>query len=64
MVVVSVTPELALDEFPVFAGGLGILEGDKFNAASRSGDYYVAISPFYRKGYATYEHSGNHEFKA
>ncbi len=52
MTYVSVTPEIALDEFPVFAGGLGILEGDKFYAAAKSGIDYCAITLLHKKGYA------------
>jgi len=53
--IVSITPELALDEGTPFAGGLGVLEGDKFYAASRLRLPYTVITLFYRKGYVDYE---------
>ncbi|AOL17749.1 glycosyl transferase [Sulfolobus sp. A20] len=52
--IVSVTPELALDEVPIYAGGLGVLEGDKFIEASESKLPYTVITLFYPKGYANY----------
>ncbi len=52
---VSVTPELSLDEGSSFAGGLGVLEGDKFYAAARLGINYTVITLFYRRGYVGYE---------
>jgi glycogen phosphorylase len=55
MKIISVTPEIALDEFPVFAGGLGILEGDKFYSASQAGVDYTVITLLYRGGYAEHE---------
>lgn len=51
---VSVTPELSLDEGSSFAGGLGVLEGDKFYAASRLGIEYTVITLFYTRGYVDY----------
>ncbi|MEM3851937.1 MAG: glycogen/starch/alpha-glucan phosphorylase [Methanomassiliicoccales archaeon] len=53
--IVSVTPELGLDEQTPFAGGLGILEGDKFYAAARRKMDYTVVTLFYRKGYASYD---------
>ncbi|MDW8359899.1 MAG: glycogen/starch/alpha-glucan phosphorylase [Candidatus Caldarchaeum sp.] len=58
MVVVSLTPEIALDEIPVYAGGLGVLEGDKFYAAAEKNRPYVVLTPFYPKGYVEYVLSG------
>lgn len=52
---VSITPELSLDEGSSFAGGLGVLEGDKFYAASRLGMDYTVITLFYRRGYVDYD---------
>ncbi len=52
---VSVTPEFSLDEGSSFAGGLGVLEGDKFYAASRLGIDYTVVTPFYTKGYVDYD---------
>ena len=54
---VSVTPELSLDEGSSFAGGLGVLEGDKFYAAARLGIDYTVITLFYRRGYVDYAFS-------
>lgn len=54
---VSITPELSLDEGSSFAGGLGVLEGDKFYAAARLGIDYTVITLFYRRGYVNYEFS-------
>ncbi|MCY0860043.1 MAG: glycogen/starch/alpha-glucan phosphorylase [Sulfolobaceae archaeon] len=59
MVIVSITPEIALDEFPVFAGGLGVLEGDKFyEMNNRCIDYYV-LTILYRNGYVEYDSNLN-----
>lgn len=63
MVLVSVTPEIALDNFPVYAGGLGVLEGDKFYAAARKGIEYVVLTFFYPKGYAEYTVTENGFFQ-
>lgn len=49
--VVSVTPDLALDIGYTYAGGLGVLEGDKFYAAGSLGLRYVVLSLFYKHGY-------------
>jgi len=57
--IVSITPEIALDHGYTFAGGLGVLEGDKFYTAGRLGlDYYV-ISLLYRSGYIDYSWDEN-----
>ena len=37
--IVSITPDLALDVGYTYAGGLGVLEGDKFYAAEKLGGY-------------------------
>lgn len=59
LVVISITPDLALDEGYTYAGGLGVLEGDKFYAAARLGLDYVVLTLFYRGGYVDYEfHNG------
>jgi len=49
--IVSITAELGLDIGQNFAGGLGVLEGDKFYASARLGIDYVVFTLFYRKGY-------------
>jgi starch phosphorylase len=54
-VIVSVTPELALEGSRNYAGGLGVLEGDKFYAAARLGVPYTAITLLYDKGYVRYK---------
>lgn len=53
-VIVSVTPEIALDELYSYAGGLGVLEGDKFYAMARRGAKYYVITLLYRHGYIDY----------
>jgi len=50
MKIVSITPEIALDDFPVYAGGLGVLEGDKFYAAAASKMSYTVLTFFYPGG--------------
>ncbi|MFP3045685.1 MAG: glycogen/starch/alpha-glucan phosphorylase [Thermocladium sp.] len=57
MTIVSVTPEIALDEGFTYAGGLGVLEGDKFYAMARRGIDYVVITLLYREGYVDYSFS-------
>ncbi|MGC9189679.1 MAG: glycogen/starch/alpha-glucan phosphorylase, partial [Conexivisphaera sp.] len=52
---ISVTPDLALDRGNTYAGGLGILEGDKFYAAARMGLDYRVLTLFYRNGYVDYD---------
>ncbi|MEM2200246.1 MAG: glycogen/starch/alpha-glucan phosphorylase [Ignisphaera sp.] len=47
-------PEIAVNEIGSYAGGLGILEGDKFLGASKLKLDYIVISFFYRKGYINY----------
>lgn len=59
MTVVSITPEIALDEFPVYAGGLGVLEADKFYAAAAGKIPYVVFTLFHPKGYVEYEFTDN-----
>ena len=58
MVIVSVTPEIALDELYTYAGGLGVLEADKLYTASRIGLEYLVLSIFYRRGYVDYRFDG------
>lgn len=53
--VVSVTPDLALDLGYTYAGGLGVLEGDKLYAAGSLGLRYVALTLLYRYGYVSWE---------
>ena len=58
MVIVSITPEIALDELFTYAGGLGVLEADKLYGASRIGLDYIVLSIFYRRGYVDYRFDG------
>jgi len=53
--IISITPDFALDYGYTYAGGLGVLEGDKFYTASRLGLNYIVLTLFYRKGYVDYE---------
>ncbi|MEM2210216.1 MAG: glycogen/starch/alpha-glucan phosphorylase [Nitrososphaerales archaeon] len=53
--IISVTPDLALDYGHTYAGGLGVLEGDKFYCASKLGIPYKVLSLFYHEGYVDYE---------
>mgnify|MGYP000330091054 CR=1 FL=1 len=52
--IVSITPDLALDVGYTYAGGLGVLEGDKFYAAAKLGIDYTVLTLFYRNGYVSY----------
>jgi starch phosphorylase len=52
--IISVTPDLALDVGYTYAGGLGVLEGDKFYAAAQMGLPYRVLTFLYPKGYADY----------
>ncbi len=54
MVIVSITPEIGLDQLYTYAGGLGVLEGDKFLHASRKGYDYIVLTLLYRYGYVDY----------
>ena len=55
MVIVSITPEIGLDELYTYAGGLGVLEGDKFLAAAEKGVDYIVLTLLYEEGYVDYE---------
>ncbi len=52
---VSVTPEIAVEGLTKFAGGLGVLEGDKLVEARSMGIDYVVITLYHPGGYASYE---------
>lgn len=58
MVIVSITPELAIEGGKTYAGGLGILEGDKLLGAGDMGLDYVALTLFYRQGYVSVNFQG------
>ena len=57
--IVSVTPDFALDVGYTYAGGLGVLEGDKFYAASKLGLRYIVLTLFYSGGYVAYDFDGD-----
>jgi len=54
VVIVSVTPEIGLDEGYTYSGGLGVLEADKFYAMARMNKPYVVITLMYNSGYVDY----------
>ena len=54
-IIISITPDLALEHGYTYAGGLGVLEGDKFYAASKMGLNYIVCSLFYKNGYVNYD---------
>lgn len=56
--VIDISMEVALEGSANYAGGLGVLIGDKFYAAGRAGIPYTLIAPFYRRGYVDWENSG------
>lgn len=56
--IVSITPELAIEGARTYAGGLGVLEGDKLLGAGDMGLDYVALTLFYRQGYAKVSFQG------
>lgn len=57
--IISVTPDIALDIGYTYAGGLGVLEGDKFYAAGSLGLKYIALSLFYKHGYVDWDFDEN-----
>ncbi|MEM1801110.1 MAG: glycogen/starch/alpha-glucan phosphorylase [Desulfurococcaceae archaeon] len=59
MVIVSITPEIALDYSRNYAGGLGVLEGDKFYGAGDIGLDYLVLSLLYRHGYVSIDFNVN-----
>jgi len=58
MVVVSITPEIYLEGLKTYAGGLGVLESDKFYAAGDMGLEYLVLTLMYRHGYVNVEFQG------
>ncbi|OYT38172.1 MAG: glycosyl transferase family 1 [Desulfurococcales archaeon ex4484_58] len=58
MVIVSITPEIYLEGLNTYAGGLGVLEGDKFYGAGDLGLDYIVFSLMYRRGYVDLEFRG------
>ena len=57
--IISITPEIGIDEIPMYAGGLGILEGDKFYEAAKRKLEYIVLTLFYKKGYVYYAINNN-----
>ncbi|MEM0297813.1 MAG: glycogen/starch/alpha-glucan phosphorylase [Zestosphaera sp.] len=51
---ISVTPEVAVEKLTRFAGGLGVLEGDKLIEARAMGIDYAVITLYHPGGYASY----------
>jgi starch phosphorylase len=60
--IVSVTMEIALEGSANYAGGLGVLEADKFYGASRLGLPYIVVSPFYPSGYVDWDYTNRVRF--
>lgn len=58
MVIVSITPEIYLEGLKTYAGGLGVLEGDKFYEAGDLGLEYIVLTLMHRKGYVDLEFKG------
>lgn len=52
--ILSITPELALDEGYTYTGGLGVLEGDKFYGAARLDVSYKTLTFLYREAFVDY----------
>lgn len=52
---VSVTPEVAVEKLTRFAGGLGVLEGDKLIEARSMNIDYTVITLYHPGGYASYD---------
>jgi starch phosphorylase len=53
--IVSVAMEIALEDSANYAGGLGVLEADKFYGAARLGLPYIVIAPLYPSGYVDWD---------
>lgn len=51
--IISITPEIALDEFPFFAGG------DKFYEMAKMNREYTVLTLLYKNGYVEYDESLN-----
>ncbi|MEM2020971.1 MAG: glycogen/starch/alpha-glucan phosphorylase [Zestosphaera sp.] len=51
---VSVTPEVAVEGLTKFAGGLGVLEGDKLVEARSLGINYAVVTLYHPSGYTSY----------
>jgi len=58
MVIVSITPEIYLEGLKTYAGGLGVLEGDKFYGAGDLGLEYIVLTLMYRGGYVDIDFKG------
>ncbi len=53
--IVSIAMEAAFDGSANYAGGLGVLEADKFYGAGKIGLPYILIVPFYPNGYVDWD---------
>ncbi|WP_440059775.1 glycogen/starch/alpha-glucan phosphorylase [Thermogladius sp. 4427co] len=58
MAIISITPEIAIDDLKTYAGGLGVLEGDKLITAGEIGLDYWVLTLFYRHGYVKLRFDG------
>jgi len=56
-VIISVAMEAAFNGSANYAGGLGVLEADKFYSAGRIGVPYILIVPFYPNGYVDWDYA-------
>lgn len=59
MKIIDITPEIAIENSNNYAGGLGVLEGDKFYELASLGVDYTVFSLFYKNGYVSYEFDVN-----
>jgi len=58
MVIVSITPGIYLEGLKTYAGGLGVLEGDKFYGIGDLGLEYIVLTLMYRGGYVGIDFKG------
>ncbi|MCP8318760.1 MAG: glycogen/starch/alpha-glucan phosphorylase [Candidatus Methylarchaceae archaeon HK01B] len=56
--IISVTPEIALNEGYTYTGGLGVFEGDKFYGVANLDIPYTALTLFYREAFVDYNFNG------
>ena len=60
MTFISITPEIGIEQLYTYAGGLGVLEGDKFIYAAKNNYDYIVLTLLYRHGYVDYEFKNEH----
>ncbi len=58
--IISITQDFALDHSITYAGGLGVLEGDKFYAMAHRGEAYTVLTLYYRHGYVRLQRRNDH----